>query len=135
MYHTIPHEDMATGNTPCRLTPKEEEIMELFWERGPMFVRQLQELYDEPRPHFNTLSTMVRILEDKGMLTHEAFGKSYRYSPAVDREAFRENSLRDVVGRYFGSSVFSAVSALVRNERLSDDEVRELLDMIDKNRK
>ena len=53
------------------LTAKEEEIMGFFWEKGPMFVKQLVELYEEPRPHFNTLSTIVRGLEDKGYLSHK----------------------------------------------------------------
>lgn len=118
-----------------KLTPKEEEIMELFWEHGPMFVRELQELYDEPRPHFNTLSTMVRILEDKGLISHTAFGKSYRYYALIDRQAFSENSLKSVIGKYFGSSVFSAVSTLVKSEEISEEEIRELLQMIQKNKK
>lgn len=118
-----------------KLTPKEEEIMELFWEHGPMFVRELQELYDEPRPHFNTLSTMVRILEDKGLVSHTAFGKSYRYYALIDRQAFSENSLKSVIGKYFGSSVFSAVSTLVKSEEISEEEIRELLQMIQKNKK
>ena len=61
------------------LTAKEEEIMGFFWEKGPMFVKQLVELYEEPRPHFNTLSTIVRGLEDKGYLSHTAFGNTYQY--------------------------------------------------------
>lgn len=60
------------------LTAKEEEIMGFFWEKGPMFVKQLVELYEEPRPHFNTLSTIVRGLEDKGYLSHTAFGNTYQ---------------------------------------------------------
>ena len=59
------------------LTAKEEEIMGFFWEKGPMFVKQLVELYEEPRPHFNTLSTIVRGLEEKGYLSHTAFGNTY----------------------------------------------------------
>ena len=61
------------------LTAKEEEIMRFFWEKGPMFVKQLVELYEEPRPHFNTLSTIVRGLEEKGYLSHTAYGNSYQY--------------------------------------------------------
>lgn len=117
-----------------KLTPKEEQIMELFWEHGPMFVRELQQLYDEPQPHFNTLSTMVRALEDKGLISHTAYGKSYRYFAAVDRQSFSENSLKSVIGKYFGSSVFSAVSSLVKSEDISEQELRELLDMIHKDR-
>ena len=58
------------------LTAKEEEIMGFFWEKGPMFVKQLVELYEEPRPHFNTLSTSVRGLHEKGYLSHTAFGNT-----------------------------------------------------------
>ena len=60
-----------------RLTTKEKEIMELYWQHGPLFVKELLEYYDEPRPHFNTLSTTVRILEKKGFLDHKQFGTSF----------------------------------------------------------
>ena len=63
------------GNDMKTLTAKEEEVMELFWEKGPLFVKQLLEFYEEPRPHFNTLSTVVRGLEEKGFLGHTAYGK------------------------------------------------------------
>ena len=56
-----------------KLTNKEKEIMDLYWTHGPMFVKELLEYYDEPRPHFNTLSTMVRILEKEGYLDHKQF--------------------------------------------------------------
>ena len=59
-----------------KLTKKEEELMQIFWERGPMFVKDIVPLYDEPKPHFNTISTMVRTLESKGFLDHEAFGNT-----------------------------------------------------------
>ena len=63
-----------------KLTNKEKEIMDLYWKHGPMFVRELQEHYAEPRPHFNTLSTIVRILEREGFLDHKQFGNTYQYS-------------------------------------------------------
>lgn len=74
------------------LTAKEEEIMGFFWEKGPMFVKQLVELYEEPRPHFNTLSTIVRGLEDKGYLSHTAFGNTYQYHAVVSEEEFRRKT-------------------------------------------
>ena len=115
-----------------KLTAKEEEIMELFWERGPMFIRELQDLYDEPKPHFNTLSTIVRGLEEKGMIAHKAFGKTFQYYAAMDKAVFSEHSLKNVIGKYFGSSPFSAVSALVRNEDISEEELESLLEIIRK---
>ena len=60
-----------------RLTNKEKEIMDLYWQHGPMFVKELLDYYDEPKPHFNTLSTMVRILEKNGFLDHKQFGNTY----------------------------------------------------------
>ena len=62
-----------------RLTPREEELMRWFWTRGPLFVRELVALYPEPRPHFNTLSTMVRTLEAKGHVAHKSYGNTYQY--------------------------------------------------------
>ena len=62
-----------------RLTPREEELMRWFWTRGPLFVRELVALYPEPRPHFNTLSTMVRTLEAKGYVAHKSYGNTYQY--------------------------------------------------------
>ena len=62
-----------------RLTAKEEEIMGWFWQKGPLFVKELLEYYEEPKPHFNTLSTIVRGLEEKGFLAHKNFGNSYQY--------------------------------------------------------
>lgn len=58
-----------------RLTAKEEEIMGFFWEKGPLFVKEILAFYDEPKPHFNTLSTIVRGLEEKGFLAHHTYGQ------------------------------------------------------------
>ena len=74
-----------------RLTAREEEIMGYFWTKGPLFVKQLLEFYDEPRPHFNTLSTIVRGLEDKGFLAHHTFGNTYQYYAAVTEATIAGN--------------------------------------------
>lgn len=72
-----------------KLTNKEEELMQFFWQYGAMFVKDVVLLYDEPKPHFNTVSTMVRTLETKGFLDHEAFGNTYRYRPIISRRSSR----------------------------------------------
>ena len=79
----------TNGNSMKRLTAKEEEVMGFFWEKGPLFVKQLLEFYPEPRPHFNTLSTIVRGLEEKGYLAHTAFGNTYQYRAAVSKFLLR----------------------------------------------
>lgn len=114
-----------------RLTPKEEEIMSCFWQYGPLFVRELLEKLPEPKPHFNTVSTFVRGLEAKGWLTHEQIGNSYRYSPAVDVAEYRDKSLRGIVNRFFDRSYVSFVSSLVKEEKISTDDLRALIEQIE----
>ena len=122
---------MKAGRKPRQLTEKEAAIMKLLWERGPMFVREMLEFYPEPRPHFNTVSTTVRNLEEKGYVTHEAIGSSHRYQAAVSPATFREKSLADVVRNFFNNSYKSAVSALVEEEKISIDELREIIEIIE----
>ncbi len=110
-----------------KLTRKEEEIMELFWENGPMFIRQLLELYPEPRPHFNTLSTFVRGLEDKGFVGHETFGNTFRYFATVSRSDFNKRTLTGVISKYFNNSYLGVVSSLVQEEKISLDELKQLI--------
>ena len=77
-----------------KLTPREEELMRCFWTRGPLFVRELVALWPEPKPHFNTLSTMVRGLEAKGYVGHKAYGGTYQYYPLVSEEEFSRKTPR-----------------------------------------
>jgi len=109
------------------LTAKEEELMGFFWDKGPLFVKQLLDFYEEPKPHFNTLSTIVRGLEEKGYLTHTAYGNTYQYATLVSEEEFREATLRNVVSKYFDNSFFGAVSTLVREENISLDDLKRLV--------
>lgn len=114
-----------------KLTEKEKEIMNLFWQHGPMFVRELLALYPEPRPHFNTVSTQVRILEANGFLKHEAFGNSFRYEPAVSEKEYGRRSLSGIIKNYFDDSYLSAVNALVQEKKISVDELRALIHQIE----
>ena len=91
------------------LTAKEEEIMGFFWKKGPLFVKEMLAFYDEPKPHFNTLSTIVRGLEDKGFLAHKTYGNTYQYYPVVSEEDFRKGTLRNVISKYFNNSYHEIV--------------------------
>lgn len=113
-----------------KLTEREEELMEILWNKGPMFVREIIDELPEPKPHFNTVSTFVRLLENKGFVSHTKFGSSYRYEAAVSREEYSRSTLKDVVERYFGSSLKASVSALFQEENLSDDELRSLIETV-----
>ena len=91
------------------LTNREEEIMERFWDRGALFVHDLIRDMDEPKPHYNTVSTIVRSLEEKGFVGHERFGTTYRYFPLLSREEFGRMSLQNAVGKYFNRSYLSRI--------------------------
>ena len=114
------------------LSAREEEIMGFFWERGPMFVKEMVELYDEPRPHFNTLSTFVRGLEEKGYVAHRAFGNTYQYYAVVSREDFKKKTLKGVISKYFNNSYLGLVSSLVKEEDISLDELKDLIREVEK---
>lgn len=114
-----------------RLTTKEKEIMELYWQHGPLFVKELLEYYDEPRPHFNTLSTTVRILEKKGFLDHKQFGTSYQYFPTISEQDYGRSSLTGIIKNYFDDSYLSAVSSFVKEEKISVEELKELIEQIE----
>ena len=113
-----------------KLTNREREIMDLYWKNGPMFVRELLKFYDEPRPHFNTLSTMVRTLEKNGFLGHEQFGSTFRYYPLVTEEEFGRQGIAGMVKNYFEGSYMNMVSSFVSDEKISVGELQELINMI-----
>lgn len=95
-----------------------------------MFVREVVAAYPEPRPHFNTISTQIRILEDKGFVSHNVVGGAYQYYAIVGREQFIERSFSEIVGSFFNNSYKSAVSALVEEEKISIDELRQIIEMV-----
>lgn len=109
------------------LTNREEEIMNLFWQKGQLFVKEIIDDLAEPKPHYNTISTIVRGLEDKGFVGHEQFGNTYRYSAIISREEFSRNTIKNMVGKYFNKSYSSVVSMFVEEEKISLDEIKELI--------
>ena len=112
-----------------RLSPKEEEIMRMFWSKGPMFVRDLLELYNEPKPHYNTVSTLVRGLEEK------VYGNTYQYHPVISESEYKGSALNEVVSQFYDNSYINVVSQLIEEERMLLDELKDLIARIEKGRK
>ncbi len=125
---------MKTTNKD-QLTPKEEELMQLLWEYGPILISKLVELYPDPKPHFNTVSTVVRRLEAKGFVSHNDVGGSFHYFATVEKDYFRRRSFGNFIKNYFGGSYYGAVSTLIAEEKISADELKELLKLIEQKSK
>ncbi|WP_108821753.1 BlaI/MecI/CopY family transcriptional regulator [Dysgonomonas sp. Marseille-P4361] len=116
-----------------QLTKKEEEIMTILWEKGPMLVKEIQEIYEEPKPHVNTISTIIRILEDKGFISHKSLGKTYQYFPLMSRDEYRKRTLSGLISKYFDDSYLEVVSSFIKKEEISIAELKELIAQVEKN--
>jgi len=116
------------------LTNREEEIMDLFWQKESIFVKDIIDQLPEPKPHYNTISTIVRGLEEKGFVGHEQFGNTYRYFAIISREEFSKNTIKNLVGKYFDKSYSSVVSMFVEEEKISVEEIKALILQVEKNK-
>lgn len=115
---------------PQELTRAELEIMQLFWAKGPSMVGELLEAMPEPKPAYNTVSTVVRILEKKGFVGHKAYGKSYEYYPIVSKEAYASRYMDTVLDNFFGGSLSRLVSFFSEHKSITIEETDEILKML-----
>ena len=113
------------------LTKAEEQVMQVIWKIGEGFVNDIMTAYPEPKPVYNTVLTMIRILEKKGFVAHEQFGKANRYYPLVSKEEYSESSLKGLVKNYFNNSYFDLMSAFAKKENFTMEQIEELKKMID----
>lgn len=116
-----------------KLTNKEEQIMLILWRKKKAFVKEIIEEMNEPKPHYNTVSTTIRILEDKGVVAHESFGKSHQYYPLVSQDAYKKKFVSGIVDSYFSNSFKNMVSFFAKKEKISADELKEIIQMIENN--
>ncbi|MBG6062680.1 putative transcriptional regulator [Flavobacterium sp. CG_9.1] len=114
-----------------KLTNKEEEIMHILWKLKKAFVKEVLAEITEDQPHYNTLSTIVRNLEEKGFVSHNAFGNTHQYYPIVSLEDYRKRFMHTAIDNYFNSSYKNMVSHFAKEEKISAAELREILAMIE----
>lgn len=105
--------------------------MTIFWQSGALSIREVVATYPEPQPHFNTISTYVHILEKKGYLMREKSGNALRYFPVIEMEAYRKSTLTGVIRRFFDNSYMKIVSAFVKDENISVEELKELIKIVE----
>src|SRR3954467_8206311 len=87
-----------------KLAKREEQIMQVFWTLEKAFIKEIIAELPDPKPHYNSVATMVRILEDKGFLGHESFGNTFRYFPVISKEEYQKHAVSDIVKQYFNNS-------------------------------
>lgn len=113
------------------LTKSEEQVMQVIWKIGQGFANEIMTAFPEPKPAYNTVLTMVRILEKKGFVGHETFCKANRYFPLVSKEEYSQNSLKGLVSNYFNGSYTELVSAFTKKENFTMEQLQELKKMIE----
>jgi len=117
-----------------KLTNKEEEIMHIIWKLKKAFVKEIMAELREQKPHYNTVSTMVRNLEDKNYVAHNAYGNTHQYYPLVKKEDYRREFMNSAIAQYFNNSYKNVVSFFAQEEKISESELEDILQII-KNKK
>lgn len=115
-----------------KLTNKEEEIMHILWKLKKAFIKDILEEIQQDKPHYNTLSTIVRNLEEKKYVGYTAYGKTHQYFPIVTLESYRKKFMNSAIDTYFNSSYKNLVSFFAEEQKISAKELREILEIIEK---
>ncbi|WP_312188587.1 BlaI/MecI/CopY family transcriptional regulator [Sphingobacterium sp.] len=116
------------------LTKAEEQIMQELWEMGRGFVKDIIDQLPEPKPAYNTVSTIVRILETKGFVSHESFGKSHQYLPRITKEEYKKGITGKLLNNYFDNSPKSMLSYFLEENKLDVKELDDILSIIQRNK-
>jgi predicted transcriptional regulator len=115
-----------------RLTHKEEEVMTILWRLEKAFVNDILEAMEEPRPPYNTVSSIVRKLVAEGLVGYTPYGKTHQYFPILKKEDYRANAFRRFMDNYFGGSPSALLSYFVEEENVQPEDLNRLLENIKK---
>ena len=115
-----------------RLTRKEEELMKILWDIEKGFVKDILEKYPKPKPHYNTVSSLVRTLQEKKLIGYKQYGNTYEYFPLIMKEEYRKTFMQSVIRDYFDNSYKNAVSFFIQDKNLRPEELEEIIKLIKK---
>ncbi|MEZ4722093.1 MAG: BlaI/MecI/CopY family transcriptional regulator [Flavobacteriales bacterium] len=113
------------------LTKAEEQVMQYLWSLEKAFVKDILDKMDEPKPAYNTVSTIIRILEEKGFVNHKAYGKTHEYFPVVTKEDYSRFTTGNLVKNYFNGSAKELVSFFMKDNKLDVNDLDEILKIIE----
>ncbi|QEC77132.1 BlaI/MecI/CopY family transcriptional regulator [Mucilaginibacter sp. AW1-7] len=114
------------------LTRAEEQLMQVLWQLEKAYVKDVIDMLPEPKPAYNTVSTIIRILETKGFVGHTAFGKSHQYHPIVSKDQYQDFASDKLLSGYFDNSVNRMLSFFVKKEKIDLKEADEIMKLIEK---
>ena len=114
------------------LTKAEEEIMQVLWKLEKAFIKDIVDELPDPKPHYNTVSTIIKILEDKGFAGHESFGKSNRYFPEVKKDDYTKKTMTQFLKGYFEGSYANMLSFFAKEKDISIEELESILNEMKK---
>jgi len=118
-----------------KLAKREEEIMQACWKLGRAFIKEIIAELPDPKPHYNSVATMVRILEEKGFLNHETFGNTFQYFPVVSKEEYQNQAFDDIVRKYFNNSYPRMLAYFAKEQKITREELNEILELIQSQKK
>lgn len=113
------------------LTRAEEQVMQVLWKIRKGFVKDVLEYFDEPKPAYNTISTIIRILQDKGFVDHKAYGRTHEYFPLITKSEYSKAHLNTFVNDYFSNSFGKMVSFFAREKGISVREMEEIMKIME----
>lgn len=113
-----------------QLTQKEEEVMTILWKLQKAFINDILNDMEEPRPPYNTVSSIVRKLESEGLVGYEAFGKTHRYFPILRKEAYRVGVMDRVLSHFFDDSPAALLSYFMKKEKVDEEDIQKLLEEV-----
>ncbi len=113
-----------------QLTPQEEQLMIFVWQYGNGFVKDYRELYPDPKPPYTTVATIIKKLETKGYVSSKLYGNTYEYTPKIKEEEYKKSFVSCVVNNFFKNSYKEMVSFFATEEKLSECDLEEILNMI-----
>lgn len=122
-------------NKKKTLTKAEEQVMQAVWKTGRGFIRDIMEQIPPPKPHQNTVATILKILVEKEFLAIDIIGRQHQYHPLITKQAYSKSTIKSLVKSYFGGSFTEAVSFMVKENTLSLDDLEILLRELKKEKK
>jgi len=112
------------------LTRAEEEVMQILWRLKKAFIKEIVAKFDEPRPAYSTVSTIIRILQDKGFVSYKVYGRTHQYFPVISKDDYRKSQMSSFVRNYFSNSYQKMVSFLAREDSITVKEMEEIMAMM-----